>query len=384
VLANDSDIDGPALQAVLVDSTTAGILTLNADGSFVYIHTPGAPATDSFTYRASDGTSQSDAVTVTLGSGSGSVVGRRIFYNGSYFDENDPDANDGDDFAIAPDKAALLPGGTATFANYTSYSKGINGVMVDIAGMAGVPTASDFAFKVGTSDVPTNWTALAMEPRVSVRHGAGDGGSDRVTLTWPDNAISKQWLQVTVLASAATGLSTPDVFYFGNAVGDSGNSARDARVSAYDEIVARNHHHGFTNPADLTTPYDYNRDRFVNAVDQIIARNNPTTVLSALELISVPALSPNGAAGIDAIGLGLARAARQEDFDSSQRPRSAEAPVEAAAGRQVFAQGGSASEQRDTTSSHAALTALAHNGDDDVDLDELIDRIAAAIHGRFA
>ncbi len=48
------------------------------------------------------------------------VVGRHIFYNGSVFDGNDLGANLLDDEAIAPDKAALLPGETAGFANYTS------------------------------------------------------------------------------------------------------------------------------------------------------------------------------------------------------------------------------------------------------------------------
>ena len=60
-----------------------------------------------------------------------------------------------------------------------------------------------------------------------------------MTLIWPDEAIKKQWLQVTVKATAATGLSSPDVFYFGNAIGESGNSATSAQVSAVDEIAAQ-------------------------------------------------------------------------------------------------------------------------------------------------
>lgn len=74
------------------------------------------------------------------------VVGRDVFYNNSYFDGRNPAADTSDDNAIATDKQALLPGQTASFTNYTSYSKGINGVMVDIAGL-GSPlnlTAADF------------------------------------------------------------------------------------------------------------------------------------------------------------------------------------------------------------------------------------------------
>ncbi|MDY7011491.1 MAG: hypothetical protein SVV80_12185, partial [Planctomycetota bacterium] len=39
---------------------------------------------------------------------------------------------------------------------------------------------------------------------------------------------------------AATGLASPDVFYFGNAIGETGNSATDATVKPTDEIGARN------------------------------------------------------------------------------------------------------------------------------------------------
>lgn len=56
------------------------------------------------------------------------VVGRHVFYNHSAWDSFDAAANAADDMAIAVDKVPLLPGGTGTFANYTSYSKGLNGM----------------------------------------------------------------------------------------------------------------------------------------------------------------------------------------------------------------------------------------------------------------
>ena len=102
-----------------------------------------------------------------------SVVGENIFYNDSTFDGNNPAANAADDAAIATDKTALLPGQTATFANYTSYVYGINGIMVDIAGLPGNVTASDFTFMVGNTNNPSAWTQLTVEPTVTVRWGAG-------------------------------------------------------------------------------------------------------------------------------------------------------------------------------------------------------------------
>lgn len=66
VLANDVDVDGDALSAVLVSGTAHGTLTLNANGTFVYTPLAGFAGRDSFTYRVSDGTLLSGPVTVTL------------------------------------------------------------------------------------------------------------------------------------------------------------------------------------------------------------------------------------------------------------------------------------------------------------------------------
>src|SRR5439155_11446199 len=66
VLANDSDVDGDPLSAVLVNSPTHGSLTLNTNGSFSYVPAVNYNGTDSFTYKASDGTLESGAATVTI------------------------------------------------------------------------------------------------------------------------------------------------------------------------------------------------------------------------------------------------------------------------------------------------------------------------------
>ncbi|HZN66142.1 MAG TPA: hypothetical protein VFB66_12680, partial [Tepidisphaeraceae bacterium] len=44
------------------------------------------------------------------------VVDRHVFYNNSFFDNDDPAASAADDLAVAPDKDPLLPGRTATLA----------------------------------------------------------------------------------------------------------------------------------------------------------------------------------------------------------------------------------------------------------------------------
>ena len=65
VLGNDTDVDGDALTAVLVSGPANGTLTLNADGSFTYTPDANYNGTDSFTYKASDGTADSNVATVT-------------------------------------------------------------------------------------------------------------------------------------------------------------------------------------------------------------------------------------------------------------------------------------------------------------------------------
>ena len=66
VLANDTDPDGDALSAVLVSNVSNGTLDLRPDGSFTYTPTADFNGTDSFTYRASDGTASSAPATVTI------------------------------------------------------------------------------------------------------------------------------------------------------------------------------------------------------------------------------------------------------------------------------------------------------------------------------
>ena len=102
-------------------------------------------------------------------------------------DTNRP-TDEADDGAIALDpdhagqtqlgKRALLPGQTATFANYTSYDSGINGIMVDIAGLPVRQrlTADDFQFLVGNSNDPAELDAVPGTDVVDVLPGMGDNG----------------------------------------------------------------------------------------------------------------------------------------------------------------------------------------------------------------
>src|SRR6266508_2625040 len=66
VLGNDTDVDGNALESVLVSGPAHGTLTLNADGSFSYTPAPNYNGPDSFSYKATDGSVDSNVAAISI------------------------------------------------------------------------------------------------------------------------------------------------------------------------------------------------------------------------------------------------------------------------------------------------------------------------------
>jgi hypothetical protein len=213
--------------------------------------------------------------------GAATVVGRHVFYNNSAFDRAG-----GDDAAVAIDKRALLPGETPSFDNVISYDRGINGVMVDIADLPEgvVPTPDEFEARAAYSAAGGDFAPAPKPYAVTVRRGAGANGSDRVTLYWSDNlptvdgvapAVLNGWLEVRVLANAVTGLAAPDVFVFGNLVGETGNptAAGAFRVDTIDTVRTRAAS-PWDPPMMITSRFDHDRDGDVDGTDVAIVRSN--------------------------------------------------------------------------------------------------------------
>lgn len=222
------------------------------------------------------------------------VLDQFVFYNNSAHDGNEPLPDANDDQAIDDNKTALLPGQSASFDNYTSYSRGINGIMIDLIGLPDVPGVDDFTFFTGNDDVLGGW-AMAPDPEgIAVRFGAGVVGSDRITLTWadsnlddvidPNESVAGQWLEVTVKATANTGLASDHVFYFGNAPGEIGDGVTDAEVDVADILGVFNNQAANVAPENTS---DFDRDQAVNIADVFFAFNNQRIGGDALHVLDL-------------------------------------------------------------------------------------------------
>ena len=228
-----------------------------------------------FAYATDDGTPvlQSQPGTAVGTVAASGVVGRYVFYNNSSLDGLSPALEAADDRAIAADKVALLPGQTPSFANVTSFSRGLNGFFIDVAGMApgAVLTPLDFAFNIRRAGSSPAWFSIGDIPAITTRPGEGVGGSARITITWPDNLLRNAWVNIVMLPNILTGLSASDVFYFGNLVGDTGGAGLP-RVDAAD--LTRTFAAVSTSDPAMVSRFDINRDGLLNIHDARLVRAN--------------------------------------------------------------------------------------------------------------
>jgi len=228
------------------------------------------------------------------------IANRQLFVNGSTFygtggaNATNPSLNP--IRAIEPGKVALLPGARASVANFTNYSLGINGIVVDIAnpGNLAAITATSFQFAVWNNFATTTPNFVSTSPLVTVSTiaGGGQGGSDRIKLVFPNNTFTDTWLRVTVLVNTATGLTSPDIFYFGSVPYDVNSSAVSSvvTVNAIDLIrVRRSWNSGVVNVANRYL--DADRSGRITIDDWNATRQRASTAIR-LRMFTAPASAP--------------------------------------------------------------------------------------------
>lgn len=178
VLANDSDPEAQPLTAQLVSNPASGALTLNANGSFVYVPTGGFSGADSFTYRAFDGAQVSNLATVAI------TVG----------------GNQAPIFSVVPANQTLFHAGTGTSSGPLAFT------VSDPDGSGVAVTASS---SNPTVIAPAGVTLAGSGPSRTVTistAGATSLGATTITLTASDGALTTAaTFTVTVQASTAPG-----------------------------------------------------------------------------------------------------------------------------------------------------------------------------------
>jgi VCBS repeat-containing protein len=162
VLSNDSDPDGDGLTAVLVSSVSNGTLTLNADGSFDYTPNANFSGVDTFTYRANDGSLDSNVATVSITVNPGTTIidepaASEIFeagtVSGAYTDTY---LNDGITELIAEQESGGKPATRYSYLEHKWIFNITSGNVVTLYANAWRTVSSDgdsFVFAYSTDDV---------------------------------------------------------------------------------------------------------------------------------------------------------------------------------------------------------------------------------------
>ncbi len=195
-------------------------------------------------------------------------VAAGIFYNDSAYDDGDDEEG-----AIAPDKEPLFDGRTAEFENYTSYTRGINGIMVDVWNLDRDAVLEDFTFRQGNTNNVDEWEPAPNPIEIRTELGQGTNNSDRIWLIWEDNEIENIWLQVTMPEFRSCGPSGFR-FYFGNIIAETG--AGDSGVNVFDLLVFRRDFSDFT---DIYSASDFDRNGHVGIFDLLPFRRHFGTQL---------------------------------------------------------------------------------------------------------
>ncbi len=215
VLDGDTDPEGDPLTATLVADATHGVVTLNANGSFTYTPVADYHGPDSFTYRANDGTSDSNLATVNLtvtpvndapvamGDTDSTHEDSALLIAAASLLGNDFDV-DGDDISITsftqPGHGSLVDNGNGTFtytpvANYHgtdsftyTISDGNGGNDSAVVNLT-ITSVNDPPVAVGDSDSTTEDTGLVIDIAALLSNDSdADGDSLVITgLTQPSD-----------------------------------------------------------------------------------------------------------------------------------------------------------------------------------------------------
>jgi VCBS repeat-containing protein len=294
-LANAGTWSDPEGQSVSL-SASLGTVTKNGDGTWSWSFIPTqAYANQTVTITGNDGTNSSQ-VQFTIDA-LVAVVNTKVYYKGSSF------AGSSVDDALDTSKSLARSGSTErtlTFDNLINSNRGINGLVIDVAGLVGTTlTDADFMFRVSptgsfneATNPPSSWQSAPRPTLIDVIPG-GTTGPSRVRLEWADNAIADRWLQIKVLANANTGLRNPDVYYIGHLLGETSGTTSGGNflVQIADITPVRQ---AVGTLASVNSRLDITKNGLIQVADIVAMRSR--VGVASLRAITIP-VSGSGAEG---------------------------------------------------------------------------------------
>lgn len=169
VLTNDADANSnETLISILVNTTTEGSLSLNSDGSFIYVHNGGEVVSDSFTYRANDGNENSTIATVTF----------------TITPVNDPAVIDGDDNGDTGEDGVVLITGTVTVSDVDSDNSFVAQTdTVGDYGLFSLTIGGGWSYSLSNSDIRVQSLTEGETVTDSFTISSSDGTTQTVVIT---------------------------------------------------------------------------------------------------------------------------------------------------------------------------------------------------------
>jgi hypothetical protein len=178
-----------------------------------------------------------------------------------------------------------------SFDNVVNNSRGINGLVFDVVGLASATlTAADFVFRMSpqglfdeAANPPSGWVVAPAPTAINVT-AATPSVPGRIRIEWADNAIADRWLQVSLLANTNTGFTTRQVYYLGHLLGETNGAVELGgflvRTLDVAQIAA-----SIGQSANAGSVLDVNKDGLVRTLDAALAADS---IGRSLRLITIP------------------------------------------------------------------------------------------------
>ena len=174
VLGNDTDVESDRLSAILVSGPSHGTLALNADGSFSYTPALNYNGSDAFTYKANDGSLDSNIATVSI----------------TINAVNDAPAAGNDAYSVAEDTTLSIPAPGVLGNDTDAENDSLRAVMVSGPSRGVLTLNADGSFTYAPA--------------------ANFNGSDSFTYSASDGAAASNTATVTITVSPVNDAPTID------------------------------------------------------------------------------------------------------------------------------------------------------------------------------